>query len=198
VVQRSRAYVKQSQITAGAKEAMFPKREAPKVAEYSVKKTYGKLLTLLEKAFNKKQPLFTLPMYYPLAYSKVPVADGFAENRQKQVVGLIRILFLKRFESSARAFESSCQQLLLQSHGLCAGQQHHQARGGGIRALEAFTTEELLGDVQKRQNQLFDDGVEDEAEQDEDVIPEEMLEAAECLTATSSTCRRCCRSRCKT
>ena len=28
VVQRSRAYVKQSQITAGAKEAMFPKREA--------------------------------------------------------------------------------------------------------------------------------------------------------------------------
>jgi hypothetical protein len=31
VVQRSRAYVKQSQITAGAKEAMFPKREAPKL-----------------------------------------------------------------------------------------------------------------------------------------------------------------------
>ena len=71
VVQRSRAYVRQSQITAGAKAALFPKREAPKVADYSVKKTYGKLLTMVEKAFNKKQPLFTLPMYYPLAYSKV-------------------------------------------------------------------------------------------------------------------------------
>lgn len=80
VVQRSRAYVKQSQITAGAKEAMFPKREAPKVADYSVKKTYGKLLVMLEKAFNKKQPLFALPMYYPLAYSKVPVENGFEDN----------------------------------------------------------------------------------------------------------------------
>ncbi len=113
VIQRSRAYVKQSQITAGAREALFPKREAPKVADYSIKKTYGKLLAMVEKAFNKKTPLFTLPMYYPLAYSKVPVEDGFEDNRQKQVVGLIRVLFLKRFESSARAFESSCQQLLL-------------------------------------------------------------------------------------
>ena len=43
VVQRSRAYVKRSQITAGAKEAMFPKREAPKVADYSVKKTHSPL-----------------------------------------------------------------------------------------------------------------------------------------------------------
>jgi hypothetical protein len=76
-----------------ARSPLAPKRpcsrsgKRPKVAEYSVKKTYGKLLTMLEKAFNKKKPLFALPMYYPLAYSKVPVADGFAENRQKQVVG---------------------------------------------------------------------------------------------------------------
>jgi hypothetical protein len=115
VVQRSRAYVRQSQITAGAKAALFPKREAPKVVDYSVKKTYGKLLTMVEKAFNKKQPLFTLPMYYSLAYpnqSATLAIDDFESNRQKQVVGLIRILFLKRFESSASAFETSCQQLL--------------------------------------------------------------------------------------
>jgi superfamily II DNA or RNA helicase len=180
VVQRSRAYVKQSQITAGAKEAMFPKREPPKVAEYSVKKTYGKLLTLLEKAFNKKKPLFALPMYYPLAYSKVPVADGFAENRQKQVVGLIRILFLKRFESSARAFESSCQQLLRK---VMAFVQVNSTTKHEQTAFERWRIhqEELLGEVQKRQNQLFDDGVEDDPEQDEDVIPEEMLEAAAVL-----------------
>ena len=180
VVQRSRAYVKQSQITAGAKEALFPKREAPKVADYSVKKTYGKLLTMVEKAFNKKQPLFTLPMYYPLAYSKVPVADGFEDNRQKQVVGLIRILFLKRFESSASAFESSCQQLLRKVMAFVqvnSTTKHEQA------ALERWRIhqEELLGDVQKRQHQLFDNVGEDEAEQDEDVIPEEMLAAVDLL-----------------
>ena len=180
VVQRSRAYVRQSQITAGAKEALFPKREAPKVADYSVKKTYGKLLTMVEKAFNKKQPLFTLPMYYPLAYSKVPVADGFEDNRQKQVVGLIRILFLKRFESSASAFESSCQQLLRKVMAFVqvnSTTKHEQA------ALERWRIhqEELLGDVQKRQHQLFDGGTEDEVEQDEDVIPEEMLAAVDLL-----------------
>jgi hypothetical protein len=120
------------------------------------KKTYGKLLTLLEKAFNKKKPLFALPMYYPLAYSKVPVADGFAENRQKQVVGLIRILFLKRFESSARAFESSCQQLLRKVMAFVqvnSTTKHEQAAFERWRIHQ----EELLGDVQKRQSQLFDD-----------------------------------------
>ena len=35
--------------------------------------------------FNEKQSLFALPMYYPLAYSRVPVKDGFEDNRQKQV-----------------------------------------------------------------------------------------------------------------
>ncbi|MEI8324179.1 MAG: helicase-related protein [Betaproteobacteria bacterium] len=180
VVQRSRAYVKQSQITAGAKEAMFPKREAPKVADYSVKKTYGKLLTLVERAFNKKKPLFALPMYYPLAYSKVPVEDGFEDNRQKQVVGLIRILFLKRFESSARAFELSCQQLLKK---VMAFVQVNSTTKHEQTAFERWRIhqEELLGEVQKRQNELFGDGSEDDPEQDEDVIPDEMLEAAELL-----------------
>jgi len=183
VVQRSRAYVRQSQITAGAKAALFPKREAPKVAEYSVKKTYGKLLSMVEKAFSKKQPLFTLPMYYPLAYPNPHATlaiDDFESNRQKQVVGLIRILFLKRFESSASAFEASCQQLLRKVMAFVqvnSTTKHEQA------ALERWRIrqEELLGDVQKRQNQLFGDGSEDEAEQDEDVIPEEMLAAVELL-----------------
>lgn len=180
VVQRSRAYVKQSQITAGAKEALFPKREAPKVADYSVKKTYGKLLGMVEKAFNKKQALFTLPMYYPLAYAKVPIADGIEDNRQKQVVGLIRILFLKRFESSASAFESSCQQLLRKVMAFLqvnSTTKHEQAAFERWRIHQ----EELLGDVQNRQHQLFNNGGDDEAEQDEDVIPEEMLAAVELL-----------------
>ncbi len=180
VVQRSRAYVQQSQITSGAKAALFPKREAPKVADYSVKKTYGKLLTMVEKAFNKKQPLFALPMYYPLAYSKVPLSDSFESNRQKQVVGLIRILFLKRFESSAHAFESSCEQLLRK---ILAFVQVNSTSKHEKLALTRWKIhqEELLGDVQKRQHALFANGDEDDTEQDEDVIPEEMLAAVDLL-----------------
>ena len=178
VIQRSRGYVKLSQITAGAREALFPKREAPKVADYSIKKTYGKLLAMLEKAFNKKTPLFTLPMYYPLAYSKIPVEDGFESNRQKQVVGLIRVLFLKRFESSAKAFESSCEQLLKKAMAFV---QVNSTTKHEIASLERWRIhhDELIGDVRKRQNELFEDCAEDE--QDEDIIPEEMLEAVELL-----------------
>ena len=44
VVQRSRAYVKKSQEQQGGSVAMFPTREPPSVAEYSVKRTYGRLL----------------------------------------------------------------------------------------------------------------------------------------------------------
>ena len=49
---------------------MFPVREDPKVADYSIRKTYGKLLDMVEKAFNKEKPLFSLAMYYPSAYYK--------------------------------------------------------------------------------------------------------------------------------
>jgi hypothetical protein len=85
------------------------------VQDYSVVKTYGHLLGKLEKAFAKDKPLFALALYYPLAYPKDPAAElnPWELNRQKQLVRLIRILFLKRFESSIVAFESSCQNLLL-------------------------------------------------------------------------------------
>lgn len=180
VVQRSRAYVRRSQEQLGGKLAIFPDRAAPKVAAYSVKKTYGKLLERLEKAFNRKNPLFTLPMYYPLAYAQGPVEDGFEENRQKQVVGLIRILFLKRFESSARAFESSCQQLLLKVMAFVAvnsSSKHEQSSFERWRLRHA----ELLGHVDDRQKELFGGADTDEDEADEDVIPEEMLAAADKL-----------------
>src|SRR5262249_26269018 len=109
VVQRSRAYVQQSQVQQNGAVTLFPKREDPKVAEYSVKKTYGNLLKKVEDAFSKQKPLFSLAIYYPLAYYQGPdkSIDPFQENRQKQVVGLIRTQFLKRFESSAHAFEYS-------------------------------------------------------------------------------------------
>jgi len=180
VVQRSRAYVKRSQETQGSKNAaVFPRRADPLVAAYSAKKTYGNLLKKLEKAFNKKEPLFTLPMYYPLGYLKDPKdVDPFASNRQKQVVALIRTLFLKRFESSARAFEMSCHQLLLKVMAFVQKNSHSK------HELDTFERwkrrhDELLGLVDDRQRDLF--GITDEEDVDEDVVPDELLEAAELL-----------------
>lgn len=110
VVQRSRAYVKQSQIQAGAKQTQFPEKLPPVVADYSVKKTYGKLLTVLDKAFAKKNPLFSLAVYNPTDYYKgdKEKIDILVRGRQQQVVALIRTQFLKRFESSVESFRQSC------------------------------------------------------------------------------------------
>lgn len=109
VVQRSRAFVMNSQKLQEGAKAIFPQREDPRVVNYSLEKTYGKLLAMVEKAFAKIEPLFALPLYYPYAYYKgKEEVDPFTKGRQAQVVGLIRTLFLKRFESSVVAFEESC------------------------------------------------------------------------------------------
>ena len=80
VVQRSRAYVKQSQFSTAGLRPCSPPR-SPKVAEYSVKKTYGRLLTMVEEAFNKNKPLFSLAIYYPLAYYKGPTNPSIPSPR---------------------------------------------------------------------------------------------------------------------
>ncbi|HDQ74207.1 MAG TPA: helicase [Chloroflexi bacterium] len=115
VVQRSRSYVKQSLKQHGGQRVAFPKREDPQVAKYSLVETYGDLLSTLEDAFDSERMLVSLPIYYPLSYYRGDDAaiDPMVEGRQKQVVGLIRTLLLKRFESSAVAFEATCEDLLL-------------------------------------------------------------------------------------
>ncbi len=181
VVQRSRAYVKQSQEQQRGTVAVFPTREPPKVAEYSIKKTYGGLLDTIEKAFNKEKPLFSLAIYYPLAYYKGPKEDidKFNEGRQKQVVGLIRTLFLKRFESSARAFELSCQTLLKKLLAFATKNSQTPSEKGRLERWMAQNSD-LIGYVQQTGLNLY--GEQDEEDQDEDVITEEMLEGVEELS----------------
>ena len=175
VVQRSRAYVKKSQEQQGGNLAVFPVREPPVVADYSVRRTYGKLLGVVEKAFEKDKPLFTLGIYYPLAYYKGDdkTVDPFTENRQKQVCGLIRTQFLKRFESSARAFEQSCNRLFIK---LLVWAEKHSETASERRRLEQWKIRhsELTGYVHQRQTTLWGDDGEEDAE--EDLITEEMLE----------------------
>jgi len=178
VIQRSRAYAKQSQIQQKGNAAIFPSREVPMVADYSVKKTYGRLLEKIEKAFAKDKPLFVLGIYYPLAYYKGPdeSKDRIVENRQQQVVGLIRTQFLKRFESSAHAFERSCERLLIK---LLAWVTRHSETDHEKRRLDRWKSqhEELIGYVHEHQQELFDG--EEEEDADEDIITDEMLEEIE-------------------
>ncbi len=176
VVQRSRAYARESQIRETGKAAVFPDRKAPQVAAYSIRKTYGRLLDMFEKAFTRKSPLFTLPMYYPLAWYKGPdkSIDPFEQNRQKQVVGLIRMNFLKRFESSVAAFELSCDRL---RQKLLAFLQAHSETDAEKKRLERWKAQnsEILGYATQRQLEFWSENG-DESEE-EDIVPQEMLDA---------------------
>jgi superfamily II DNA or RNA helicase len=183
VVQRSRAYVRKSQEQYGGKEVPFPTREPPRVADYSLKKVYGNLLAMVEAAFAKEKPLFSLAMYYPLAYPKKPLDSSkeeiaFRINRQKQLVRLIRILFLKRFESSTCAFEISCQDLLLRMLTFVT---KHSKTDADKRRLGRWKAQnaKLIGYVQSKQLELFE---QEPDEENEDIVTPEMLEDIEELS----------------
>ena len=180
VVQRSRAYARESQIRETGEAAVFPVRRAPQVAEYSIHKNYGQLLDMFEKAFQRKNPLFTLPMYYPLWWYKGPdeSIDPFEEGRQSQVVGLIRTNFLKRFESSVAAFEMSCDRLLKK---LLAFVEVHSETDSETKRFERWKAQnaQILGYAAQRLLDLWGDSSEDP--EDEDIVPQEMLDAVERL-----------------
>ena len=127
VVQRSRSYVKKSiEIEDSGRKVLFAEREDPQVAAYSLKKIYGGLLDKITKAFDKKKPLLGLPVYS--LYDKDPDTEEFIyfigdpdedpdfemkRGRQVQIVSLIRVLLLKRLESSVVSFKETCGNLIL-------------------------------------------------------------------------------------
>jgi superfamily II DNA or RNA helicase len=114
VVQRSRAYVKASQLSEAKSQAIFPVREDPKVADYDLSPLQHRLLELVEESFRHTSELFRLALYDPTEWLIEPSEeDDLAKGRRKQVVRLIRIGFLKRLESSTAAFELSCHRLMV-------------------------------------------------------------------------------------
>ena len=182
VVQRSRSYARESQMQEHGEAASFPERKSPQVAKYSVRKTYGRMLDLVERAFAKDNPLFTLPMYYSLNWykGKGKDVDPFEKSRQKQIVGLIRTSFLKRFESSVVAFEFSCDRLLKK---LLAFLEVHSESDDEKQRLEHWRTQnaKVIGYVNNRQLELWGEQDEEEDEDEEDIVPQEMLDAVEKL-----------------
>ena len=173
IVQRSRALVKSKQLIAGAPITAFPPRQPPRRVVYSLEKVYGKLLKTLEKSFDRTTPLFTLPKYYKLAYYTGPAADIDAgdENRQKEVVALIRTAFLKRFESSVEAFRSSCARLLAR---LLAWVTVQVETPDEIARLADWrgTHIKLIEEVKLHHPELFGDPADDE---DDDLFEPELL-----------------------
>lgn len=106
--QNSRRYAVESAKVVGGAEVVFPDPQIPRAVPYSFGLLYSPLFAEIQAAFSRADPLFMLPMYYPLAFSTDPDVDTRLENRQRQVVALIRTIFLKRFESSLAAFAGSC------------------------------------------------------------------------------------------
>jgi superfamily II DNA/RNA helicase len=184
VVQRSRSYVKKSvaQEENGNGEVLFPNPTDPKVVEYSVKQTYGKLLKMVEDAFHKDKPLFSLAMYYPWEYYTGDQENlkeqmmAMVTGRQRQVVRLIRTAFLKRFESSVEAFTASCRTLMKK---LIAFYQVHAESKREKERLEKWLirNKDITGHDPHRQHVLFEDDLEGEMI-DEDIIEPEFFETA--------------------
>lgn len=182
VVQRSRSYVKESQRLIAGGGILFPTRETPRVAAYNLKATYGRLLESVEKAFSKTKPLFALAIYYPLGYLRHEEEASLETGRQAQVVALIRVQFLKRFESSAHAFEKSCGRLLKK---LLVWVEAHTVSAHDRGRLEKWKlrNSELIGYVHEHQTDLWPGETEDE--QPEDFVTAEEIEAVETVDAAT-------------
>lgn len=180
VVQRSRGYVRASEKLESTTKVLFPDREAPRVAAYQLKITYGRLLDAVATAFDREKPLFALAIYNPISYLIAPPDEqDFEAGRQKQVVALIRTLFLKRFESSANAFESSCVRLL---HRLLVWAEVHASRAHDKARLDRWKTKnakllDQLGHSETLQYSLWpDDQADDEFITDDDRAAVEQLD----------------------
>ena len=129
-MQRSRAYVRESQKQEGGNQAIFPEREPPEVAEYSIRKTYGRLLDMVERRSRRTAAVRRCPSTTrsPTTGASDEDIDPFEEGRQKQVVGLIRTQFLKRFESSVARLRAVLRPPAAEAAGLGRGAQRDRRR----------------------------------------------------------------------
>jgi len=109
LIQRSRKYVKASESLEDTQN-IFPERQLPRVIEYSLRNVYESLYLELKEAFSHQNPFLTLAIYNTSNYHHDP--DERQQHSQRQVISLIRILLLKRLESSFKSFEASTEDLL--------------------------------------------------------------------------------------
>jgi ERCC4-related helicase len=173
IVQRSRAYVKRSlALENSGRKIEFPTRDKPQVANYSLRKIYGALLDKVEKAFDSEKPLLRLPVYSLYDKDKkgnfiyfigdVKTLDEMDVGRSLQIVALIRVLLLKRLESSVVAFRETCENLLLK---LVSFIELHDEDAG---ARWMSQNDHLIRQIQANRN------IEIDGDNEEDTLPEEL------------------------
>jgi len=184
IVQRSREYVKKSLAQEESdKDVVFPQREDPQVAPYSLKKIYGGLLDIVTKAFNRTKPLLRLPLYslydtdsttgeYIYYIGNPDDVDDMERGRQVQVVALIRVLLLKRLESSVVSFRETCENLILKLFSFI------ELHDPTISQRWCNQHEDILSSIKENREGEWDD------EDDEDIIPDELKYAWEKLDPT--------------
>ena len=110
LIQRSRKYIKDAEQKSGT-NILFPARVIEPTVDYSLRRVYRTLYDELQAAFDRHAPFLNLAIYNTVKYHKNP--EKRIEQREKQVIGLIRTLVLKRLESSWRSFEATIENLLL-------------------------------------------------------------------------------------
>lgn len=176
VVQRSRAYVRESLSNEEGARVLFSKRQPPIVANYSLKKGYGRLIDDFVDSFYRKDkngktmPILALAVYSPYEdtyfigdKSKI---DEMVSGRQAQVVNLIRQLLLKRFESSIAAFEETCIRIYVRLKKFLIDYADHGNKKAIDRLLalesdvinyvEAYISEHMLSSVEELEDSLPD------------------------------------------
>ena len=178
VVQRSRAYARESQIRETGKAA--PSRSGSRRRSPSTRsgRPTACFSTCSRRRSSSEKPLFTLRdllSAWPGTRARTRAIDPIEKNRQKQVVGLIRTQFLKRFESSVLAFELSCDRLLKK---LLAFVEVHSETDAEKRRLERWKDQNATSSAMQWPARLWGD---DEEEPDEDIVLQEMFDTVERL-----------------
>lgn len=183
VVQRSRAYVKRS-LSKEGDGVLFSQRQAPIVANYSLRKSYGKLIDHFVDSFYRKDkrtgknfPILALAVYSPYEdtyYVGDPSKiDDMVLGRQQQIVNLIRQLLLKRFESSIEAFAETCIRIYARLRKFLNDYQNY----GNKKQIERLMN--IQSNVSEYVNHFIEYNIDTSVEDLEDDLPEYVWEIEE-------------------
>ena len=188
VVQRSRAYVKRSLSSTEGDKVLFSIRQAPTVANYSLRISYGKLIDDFVDSFYRKDkqtgrslPILSLAVYSPYEdeyyigdKSKI---DLMVSGRQQQIVNLIRQLLLKRFESSIAAFEETCVRIYFRLYTFL----NDYREQGNMRLIERTLNRQA--DVLEYVKKFIENNMQSTLEELEDDLPDYVWDVEDNLSA---------------
>ena len=171
VVQRSRAYVKQSLSLTESSRVLFSNRQPPAVVNYSLRKSYGHLIDTFIHSFERRDkktgarlpPILALAIYSPFEENYFigdrAKIDQMSLGRHTQIVNLIRQLLLKRFESSIEAFKETCGKIYWRLKVFLDDYKSY----GNQKLIERFleSQDEIINFVQSIVAGCSDDAIED-------------------------------------